>query len=276
MDFVMSHMAKEVDRQMSGIGAGSNEKRGEAKMVNDFKRIIKTDRSVIVAADIDRFDILEDLAAAAQGVAGISGFKFGFSLGLKGLAEAVSIVKKYCPWATIIYDHQKAANDIPAMGEVFAKTLVNAGVDAAILFPFTGPATQTAWTNACFTAGLEVIVGGEMTHECFLESEGGYISDKAPKRIYQLAVEMGVRHFVVPGNKLGAVCRYRALLEEDLDEGGFALYAPGFITQGGSLSVCGKAAGKIFHGIVGGAIYNKPTVEEMRQAMISCTSALSA
>jgi len=242
------------------------------------ERLIDTDQSVIVAADVDYGNGFSDLCKATWDVTGIKAFKFGISLGLKGLQKMVYEAKLHWPRRLVsIYDHQKAGNDIPDMGKTFARTLADCGVDAAIIFPFTGPATQEAWTNALDTAGLTVLVGGIMTHQKFLQSEGGYIADDAPERIYMLAAEMGVRHFVVPGNKLHWVGKIKTLLDSILGEGRYTFYAPGFITQGGDLSECGRIAGKKFHGIVGSGIYGKDQIKneaEMREAALVCTSKL--
>jgi len=243
------------------------------------KLLIGTDQSVIVAADVDSGNGFYDLCKATRDVAGIQAFKFGISLGLQGLRSMINVAKIH--WGkrrlVTIYDHQKAGNDIPDMGKTFARTLADCDVDAAIIFPFTGPATQVAWTEALDAAGLTVIVGGIMTHQKFLQSEGGYIADDAPERIYRLAAKMGVRHFVVPGNKLDWVKKIKAILDDELGEGNYTLYAPGFITQGGDLSECGKVAGKKFHGIVGSGIYGKDRINteaEMRAAALACTSKL--
>jgi len=241
--------------------------------------LIGLDRSVIVAADVSKEYLLR-LVTATSGISGIRAIKYGISLGLKGLDQAITLARKCYPEGEApiaIYDHQKAGNDIPGMGKTYARTLADCGADAAIIFPFTGPATQEAWTNALDSAGLSVIVGGIMTHEKFLQSEGGYISDDAPERIYRLAAKMGVRHFVVPGNKLAWVKKIKAILDEELGEGNYVLYAPGFITQGGDLSECGLVAGKKFHGIVGGGIYGKDQINteaQMRAAALECTSKL--
>ena len=241
--------------------------------------LIPLDRSVIVAADVSSGNSFSDLCKATREVRGISAFKFGISLGLQGLRSMINVAKLH--WDkrqfVTIYDHQKAGNDIPDMGKTFARTLADCGVDAAIIFPFTGPATQVAWTDALDAAGLTVIVGGIMTHQKFLQSEDGYIANDAPERIYRLAAKMGVRHFVVPGNKLDWVKKIRSLLEDELGAGNFVLYAPGFITQGGDLSECGVAAGRKFHGIVGSGIYGKDRINteaEMRAAALACTSRL--
>lgn len=238
-----------------------------------MNQIIGSKKSVIVAADVEEFGDLVRLALAVKGVNGIGGIKVGFSLGIDGLAGMVKEVKAILGHDfPVIYDHQKAGNDIPDMGAVFARKLKNAGVKAAILFPFTGPATQEAWTKSCFDEGLEVLTGGMMTHKKFLVSEGGYIADEAVEKIYRLACKLGVKHFVVPGNKIEWVKKIRPWLVEELGEGNFVLYAPGFITQGGDISECGQAAGSYWHAIVGSAIYGKNNSEEMKQVAITVTS----
>lgn len=153
--------------------------------------------------------------------------------------------------------------------------LAEADVQAAILFPFAGPATQKAWTEACQSIGahqdegINVLIGGHMTHDKFLASEGGYIADDAPERIYRLAAEMGIRDFVVPGNKVEFVTKYRELLESILGEGQFCLYAPGFVSQGGDISETGRAAGRKWHAIVGSAIYKAEDPTAAAQKMVS-------
>ena len=234
-----------------------------------MKRIIKAKKSVIVAADVPNLGALKKLTREVKGVPGIGGFKIGFRITFRNIVTAVHIIQdEYSPDAVIIYDHQKAGNDIPALGKDFADDLKKAGVSAVILFPFAGPKTQTAWTNACFEAGLQVLTGGIMTHPNFLVSEGGYIADEAPERIFRLACKLGVEHFIVPGNKLNWVKKLRSLLIEILGEGNYTLSAPGFITQKGDISECGIVAGNEWHAIVGSAIYN---AEDMREATMAVT-----
>ncbi len=242
-----------------------------------MKRIIERKRSIIVAADIPDIVALGNLTEAMRGVAGIGGFKVGFTLGLKSLSLVVNMIRRVLGFAfPVIYDHQKAANDIPKMGESFVEILKKAEVDAAILFPFTGPATQKVWTKSCLDAGIQVLTGGMMTHEKFLVSEGGYIADDAPERIYRFACELGVRHFVVPGNKVDWVKKIRSWLVEELGEGNFVLYAPGFITQKGDISECGQAAGDEWHAIVGSAICDQPTAEEQYKAALAVTRQIAS
>lgn len=107
-----------------------------------------------------------------------------------------------------------------------------------------------------------------MTHEGFLDTGGGFIRYSAPNRIYEAAAELGLRDFVVPGNQVALVERYRRLLEDLLGEDGFTLYAPGFVTQGGDISETGRVAGNRWHAIVGSAIYKHETREGMREAAL--------
>lgn len=231
-------------------------------------KIIAAQKSVIVAADVPNFGKLTELASAVKGVPGIGGFKIGFRLAFKDIVTAVHTIQSaYSPNAVIIYDHQKAGNDIPAMGRGFAQDLKAAGVNAVILFPFAGPATQKAWTEACFETGLKVMTGGIMTHEQFLVSEGGYIADEAPERIIRLACQLGVEHFIVPGNKLAWVEKLRGIAIEELGESNYTLSAPGFITQQGDISECGAVAGDNWHAIVGSAIYKADNIREAATAV---------
>jgi orotidine-5'-phosphate decarboxylase len=242
-----------------------------------MERIVQGKRSIIVAADVPNIESLVSLAEAMVGVPGISSFKIGLSLGMKNLKTAVTMVKLKMGFNfPIIYDHQKGGNDIPPMGKQFAEVLEDSGVNAAILFPFAGPATQKAWTKACFDSGLRVLTGGIMTHSQFLVSEGGYIADEAVERIFRLACELGVKDFVVPGNKIEWVKLIRSWLIEELGDHNFVLYAPGFITQTGDISECGLVAGDEWHAIVGSAIYERPTKEDQRQAAITVTRQIMA
>ena len=236
-----------------------------------MKKLIPYSRSVIVAADVPDIHTCIEIAKAVKDVPRIKAIKVGFLAGLKGLPLVVEQFRNILGEdMVIIYDHQKAANDIPEMGPKFARELKNMHVDAAILFPFAGPKTQRVWTASCHDAGLHVIVGAVMTHDEFLQSEGGYIANDAPWQIITNAFRQGVRDFVVPGTKIEWVTKIR----DWLGNNNYTLYAPGFITQGGDITECGKAAGPNFHAIVGGAIYEKKTHEDMRAAAIEITSKL--
>ena len=231
-----------------------------------MERIIPRDKSVLVAADVE-FAVLSELVKQTCVVEGIGGYKVGFELALEmGLPTIVRTVKDNSG-AHVMFDHQKAGNDIPDMGAKFAKVCKNSGVDSVILFPFAGSASEKAWIKACQDAGLGVLVGGHMTQPGFLYSEGGSMADDGPERIFTMAAEQGVKDFVVPGNKIEYVAKYKNLLDKLLGEGNFTLYAPGFITQGGEISEFAKAAGNRWHAIVGSGIYNAANIQEAATKM---------
>ncbi len=240
---------------------------------SERKPLIPLQRSVIPACDVGELDIFEKVVKETGDIPGIGGYKIGIELANPyGLIEVMRRGREYTD-KPFIFDQQKGGNDIPELGIKFADGLKKAGVEAAILFPFSSPNTQSEWTKALQDSGITVLVGGHMTHPKFLAIEGGYIADDAPARIYTLAAEMGVRDFVVPGNKTDFVNQYRGLLEDILGEDNFTLYAPGFVAQGGTISETGKVAGNNWHAIVGSGIYRAP---DMRQAAIELTSQLAA
>jgi len=232
-------------------------------------RIIKFERSIIPACDVETLEELKRIVEGTCGVDKIGGYKIGFSLGLShSLPKVVETIRNFTE-LPIIYDHQKAGTDIPDLGQKFAETCKNAGVDAVILFPQSGPATQEAWIKACHDIGLGVLVGGEMTHPKFKRSEGGFIDDNALDEIYSNGANFGVTNFVVPGNRIDRISHYRTILEKKVKD--LTFFAPGFVAQGGEITEAAKAAGKSWHAIVGRGIYK---AEDVRKAAEELTSKL--
>jgi len=230
-------------------------------------KIIKYDRSVIPACDVETLQELKKLIGKTHDIKGIGGYKIGFAQALNySLPAVVKTIRRFTK-LPIIYDHQKAATDIPDLGQKFARVCKNAGVDAVILFPLSGSATEEAWINACQDIGLGVIVGGEMTHPKFKKSEGGFISDEALDEIYLNAANLGVTNFVVPGNRVDRISHYKSLLEPKVKE--LTFFAPGFITQGGEITETAKAAGKFWHAIIGRAIYEAKDMKKVAEEMTS-------
>lgn len=229
------------------------------------------DRSVIFAADIKDRGLLKDIVQEVATVPALRGCKVGFMLGLRGLELAARIAID--AGLVVIYDHQKGGTDIPGMDKGFAEVLAEAGVQAGILFPLSGPATLEKWATALLAKGIVPIVGGHMTHPKFLRSEGGWVDDNAPAEIYELAAtELGVRDFVVPGNKVPFVEKYRGQLDRLLGAGEFSLFAPGFVTQGGDVSETAQVAGSRWHAIAGSGIYK---AEDRRAAALALTSQIA-
>lgn len=242
------------------------------------KQIIERDRSIIPACDFHP-EIFKNLLVATKDIDAVGAYKIGgCTLNLRlGLERIVQIARSYTD-KPLIYDHQKAATDIPALGKVFMEGCKGAGIDAVILFPQSGPATLEAWVKAAQEQELGVIVGGLMTHERYKRSEGGYIADEAILEIYRTAAQLGVQNFVVPGNKPGEIRKIKQEIEREPIAPTF--YAPGFVEQKGKISEAAKVSGSRWHAIVGRGIYwNKQvnidnTMEEMREAAEQLTSQL--
>lgn len=228
-------------------------------------RIIEATHSVVFSPDVTP-EQYPDLLGQMNGVEGLGGVKLGFELGLGlGLQTATEVTRGALPGVKVIYDHQKAGNDIDVTGENFARTMDRGGVDAAILFPFNGPLVQERWTRELQAKGIEVITGGEMTHKQQEVADGGYIPKESFRKIMAKAIELDVTNFVVPGNRPGSVEGYREYFDEELGSGNYDLWSPGLVTQGGDISETGAVAGERFHGIVGSGIYK---AEDPRAAAI--------
>lgn len=238
-------------------------------------KLITAQKSVIVACDVPTLEKLEQLVRATHDLPGIGGYKVGLELAIPfGLAQVVAVIKRFTMKPSI-YDHQKGATDIPELGVKFARAVKLSGVNAVILFPFGGAATEREWIKACKAEGLTVLVGGHMTQKEFLVSEGGFIGDSSPEMIYYIALMNGVTDFVVPGNKVEFVVKYREFLEKYLGSDNFTLYAPGFISQGGEIEKTGQFAGNNWHAIVGSAIYNAEDEYDMRKNAVKVTSQIT-
>jgi len=185
---------------------------------------------VIPALDVTDLDRIRELILQVDNHELIYGYKVGFSLGVTfGLPKVVRAVREISA-KPIIYDHQKAATDIPDTGQLFARVMSQAGLDEVILFPQAGPATEEAWIKALQEEGMKVIVGGIMTHPRYLESEGGYLKDAAVSEMYRLAYRAGVRDFVIPLTKPEAT---RAIYEQAGLNDRCRFYSPGYGKQGG-------------------------------------------
>ena len=228
--------------------------------------IIKLKKSIIPSCDVNSLEKLSILVKATCFVKGVGAYKIGFELVIPyGMEKVVKTIRKLTK-LPVIYDHQKAGTDIPEMGEKFMKACK--GVDAVILFPQAGPETEAAWIKAAQQAKMNVIIGGEMTHQAYLKEAGGFIDDNAPKRIYEIAASMGVTDFVVPGNKPEKSIEYVNLIKNKIKNPVF--YSPGLITQGGNVSDLARKLDS-WHAIVGRAIYE---AKDMRKAAEELTKSL--
>ncbi len=225
--------------------------------------IINLKKSIIPSCDVDSLEKLGKLVKSTCSVKGVGSYKIGFELVIPfGMKEVIRTIRKYTK-LPIIYDHQKAGTDIPEIGEKFMEACKL--VDAVILFPQAGPETEAAWIEAAQRAKMHVIIGGEMTHQAFLKSKGGFIDDNAPKRIYEIAAGMGMADFIIPGNKPEKAMEYVNFIKSKVKAPVF--YSPGLIAQGGKIS---DLAGKLdsWHAIIGRAIYEAKDMRKAAEEMV--------
>ncbi len=230
-----------------------------------MKKIIKLNKSIIPSCDFASLETLKTLIKSTSKIDGVGGYKIGFEICLKfGIEKVVDTIRKFSS-LPIIYDHQKAATDIPEMGKRFAK--ICSVCDAVILFPQSGPETEREWIRSAFEKKLGVIVGGEMTHKSYLKKDGGFISNDAVLKMYSIAIEEGVKDFVVPGNKPEKIKRYKKFfLENGVNP---ILYSPGFFVQGGIVKEAIKSAENNYHAIIGRGIYEAKNMNLATQNFVS-------
>jgi orotidine-5'-phosphate decarboxylase len=229
-------------------------------------------RSVVPALDVEDIKDVKDIVRAGKRNGKVVAFKVGLEQALwYGLPRVVGTIKSIFPEAVVIYDHQKAGTDIPALGMNFARVCKKSGVDAVILFPESGPETERAWMYHALNAGLKVLVGGWMTHKAYAVSEGGWILDEKILEMYKVGARAGIRNYVVPGTKPQIIKQIRDVIVAE----GIAdpiLYSPGFLgKQGGVIEEAAAVAGDKFHAIAGTAIIS---AENRRAAMKMLTAKL--
>lgn len=217
--------------------------------------MIHRNRSIVIACDVE-FSRLEDLVKETYGVPFVGGYKVGALLAMEvGLSRVVNIICRYTD-KPIIYDHQKAGNDIPDLGKKFMGILRSIGIDAVILFPFVGPISQKEWIYQAFEHNITPIVGSYMTHDGF--SDSIRLGDSVD--VLNRAMLQGVEHFVLPANKCVEFKLFKHHLEVPIDltfpRKDIHIYSPGLVTQGGSMTDVGSIAGKNFHAIIGRAVYD--------------------
>jgi orotidine-5'-phosphate decarboxylase len=225
-------------------------------------------RGIILAADVTSLEGLVKLSLLAEQHKEVVAIKIGCLLTLRFDLSMVMRIIQGNTKVPVIYDHQKAGTDIPAMGEPFAEALLSKGISAEIIFPLAGPQTLRAYVEGAQKFDIVPIVGLVMTHGAFLHLEGGYIVNHAPKDIRQQAALMGVKNFVMPATKLHLTGAHCEALEKYKP---VKVMMPGIGTQGGQLQKAFSAVEDYGHhpfAIIGSAIYKAENPEEALQGFI--------
>ncbi|KAB2946604.1 MAG: hypothetical protein OIN84_13420 [Candidatus Methanoperedens sp.] len=235
---------------------------------------MKLRHGIIPACDVTTLKDLEKLIKETYDVDGIVGFKIGALLGLKyGLHNVVKVIIRYSD-LPIIYDHQKYGTDIPEIcGSGVLEVCKDAGINSIIIFPQAGPETLKVTIEGskdsnlkepirgCNGYGLTPIVGGDMTHKRYLVSDGGFISDDAPEKMYNDAAKLGVEYFVIPGTKIDKMKKYCNQLKKLVKSPKFMFPGIGKDYQGGDIVNAFEAVNP-FNGyaIVGRELYKSDNI----------------
>jgi orotidine-5'-phosphate decarboxylase len=235
--------------------------------------ITERNKGIIPALDVPKLDDALFMIDHTQGFDGIVAYKVGKMLALLyGLPRVIKRLKSATD-KPLIYDDQKSPADIPAQAREFVDICSMSNVDYIIGFPHSGPASMLAFLEQCKDNAIEPIIGLHMTHDQFLNGEGGWISDSGPKRAFQIAMDNGVTNFVVPGTKPESVAEYYKFLSAQVPVNKLMLMAPGFVAQGGSITKCGEVAGPHWCAIVGSAFTKHlgdwRTMRKVAQEMVS-------
>lgn len=216
---------------------------------------------IIPACDVNTIDEFREIVARTSSIEGIVGYKIGCVLSLKyGLTKIAEEKENYTD-LPIIYDHQKAGTDIPQMGEQFAMVCKQGRIKGVIIFPQAGPNTEREFIKSILDHGLIPLVGGEMTHPGYLQKEEGFIRNGAPEEMYKIGAEEGADYFIVPGNRVNEIKKYRELLSGIIDVPKFCM--PGIGRQGGDISDAFEAVEDYpAYAIIGSGIYKQKNIEE--------------
>jgi len=223
---------------------------------------------IIIACDISDGNELSTLVEMTQDLAFIQGYKIGMDLVVPhGIYKVTEIIRQYTD-LPIIYDHQKFGTDIPEIcGGKVLEVLKSAGINGVIAFPQSGIKTLQAIVKRCKELALTPVIGGEMTHGGYIVSEGGYIADDAPERIYMDAAKLGVEYFVIPGTKLESMKKYCTELKRYIPEPKFLF--PGIGKgQGGDIVAAFSAVQPYeSYAIVGRGIYAETNKREAAKVL---------
>jgi len=101
----------------------------------------------------------------------------------------------------VIYEHGTLGAGRPDDAESFADLLQGVKVDAVNIFPISGMDVGEFWINSLKVRGIVPIVRGLQTYRGYTTPEGGYVESHAWRRIYDEALQKGVRDLQVPANR---------------------------------------------------------------------------
>lgn len=214
------------------------------------------EKGIIVSLDMMSLTHAEDIVRDVMYMPEVSGFKVGSILGLSyGLH---TVMNRLFPDLyqvkelrhKLIFDYQKAGNDISAIADNIMSVVALAHFSHAIIFPFTSSTIGRNWINAATKHNLTPIVGHRLTEK-----------STCIHHMLAEAWDNMVRDFVISGTDL---------VSQDLDmnflynteKEHVNVFVPGIGAQGGSLkNVLNKPFGGVYP-IIGRSIYDAQNPKE--------------
>jgi orotidine-5'-phosphate decarboxylase len=229
--------------------------------MNSGGALFGSTHGIIPALDNDSLDGILHTVESCTGIEGVVGFKIGLTIALQlGLSEAVSTLRKITD-LPILYDHQKAGADIPDMGEKFCKIAAESGVSGIIIFPLAGPSAVRSFIGSSIKNKITPLVGGDLPIDDYNQAGGGYVIDDALSDIFSRSVDLGARHFIVPGHTPDKVRFHSEQLLQQADNPSIVI--PGIGALGGKISDCFSAAsGCNAYAVIGRGIYGADDAAE--------------
>ncbi len=189
---------------------------------------------IVISIDVESQAEIERIVQQTHQLPAVFGYKIG-ALGVLslGLSKCVRLIRASSS-KLIVYDHQKAGNDIAAISKRLVRLAAEAGVNGFVVFPFAGPVIMQEISAEAASHGLRVIVGAHLTNAAFRQSEGGFIADDVPRKIFRKAAELGIVDFLLPGNLPEITASYMEELARQVHQPTF--WTTGIGSQGGSIA----------------------------------------
>ncbi len=220
------------------------------------------EKKLFVALDVPESglrSLIVNTTSAGAGGYFIPGTR-ALDLGLSYIADNIRIVNGAVP---LIYDHQTAGSDISENAKKFMSSVQSSGINKVVIYPSTDLEGAQTWIESGVDHQLDVIVGKELTSET-------PPTDERYDDIYRLAAKLGIREFMLPGNKPDRIKHYRQVIEEVLSKEPYTIYAAGFGNRRGTIPKFARAAG-VRNGwgiIVGRDIHQSSNTRESAEAYI--------
>ncbi len=181
---------------------------------------------IIIAIDTYDLGTIEQIVSETCHNENVLGYKIGAAAAIQwGLPLLRDTIRAQTYTKKIIYDHQKAGNDLSITAEGFMKAISMSGIEEVIIFPFTGYAIAEAWVKAAFKYELTPIFGAFLTEDIY----GMDMDDYLP--LFDNIYKLGVTNFVIPATVPWFLSTIVYLFDHPDVKDKMTYYCPGIGTQ---------------------------------------------